>query len=102
MFVAGIEIKPSTMHVEAASDVVTGLGFKSPRLHSTRCAQYPPTYYCLLRRKYFIEKISQAKNPAKHLQLEPPLFSLPPSLWLRFRSAVEDCRQHCPSSRSRF
>jgi len=39
MFVAGIEIKPSTMHVEAASDVFTGLGFKSPRLHSTRCAR---------------------------------------------------------------
>ena len=34
MIVAGIEIKTSTMHVEAASDVVTGLGFKSPRLHS--------------------------------------------------------------------
>ena len=33
MFVAGIEIKTPTMHVEAASDVVTGLGFKSPRLH---------------------------------------------------------------------
>jgi hypothetical protein len=32
MFVAGIEIKPSAKHVEAASDVVTGLGFKSPRL----------------------------------------------------------------------
>ena len=33
MFVAGIEIKTSTMHVEAASDVVSGLGFNSPRLH---------------------------------------------------------------------
>jgi len=39
MFVAGIEIKPSDKHVEAASDVVSGLGFKSPRLHSTRCAR---------------------------------------------------------------
>jgi hypothetical protein len=35
MFAAGIEIKTPTMHVEAASDVFTGLGFKSPRLHST-------------------------------------------------------------------
>ena len=34
IFVAGIEIKLSDKHVEAASDVVTGLGFKSPRLHS--------------------------------------------------------------------
>ena len=39
MFVAGIEIKTSTKHVEAATDVVSGRGFKSPRLHSTRCAR---------------------------------------------------------------
>ncbi len=32
MFVAGIEIKTPNKHVVAASDVVTGLGFKSPRL----------------------------------------------------------------------
>ena len=32
MFVAGIEIKTSDKHVEAAINVVTGLGFKSPRL----------------------------------------------------------------------
>ncbi len=31
-FVAGIEIKTSTKHVEAASDVVSGRGFNSPRL----------------------------------------------------------------------
>jgi hypothetical protein len=39
MFVAGIEIKISTTHVEAVIVVFTGLGFKSPRLHSTRCAR---------------------------------------------------------------
>jgi len=33
MFVAGIEIKTSDKHVEAVINVVTGLGFKSPRLH---------------------------------------------------------------------
>jgi len=39
MFVAGVEIKISTMHVEATIDVISGLGFNSPRLHSTRCAR---------------------------------------------------------------
>jgi len=34
IFVAGIEIKKSTKHVEAAIDVFSGLGFKSPRLQS--------------------------------------------------------------------
>ena len=29
-----IEIKPSTMHVEAVIGVISGRGFDSPRLHS--------------------------------------------------------------------
>jgi hypothetical protein len=36
---AGVEIKTSTMHVEAAIRVISGRGFDSPRLHSTRCAR---------------------------------------------------------------
>jgi len=36
MFVAGIEIKTSDKHVEAVINVVTGLGFKSPRLQFCR------------------------------------------------------------------
>jgi hypothetical protein len=32
MFVAGIEIKISTKHVEAVIDVISGRGFNSPRL----------------------------------------------------------------------
>ncbi len=38
-FVAAVEIKQSTKHVEATIDVVSGRGFDSPRLHSTRCAR---------------------------------------------------------------
>jgi hypothetical protein len=58
-------------------------------LHSTRCAEYPPTYYGLLRRKYFIEKIGQAKNPANYLQLKPPDFSFPPPSGSGSEAAVE-------------
>ena len=36
---AGVEIKTSTTHVEAAIRVISGRGFNSPRLHSTRCAR---------------------------------------------------------------
>lgn len=39
IFVAGVEIKRSTKHVEAASDVVSGLGFKSPRLQFVLAAE---------------------------------------------------------------
>ena len=65
------------------------MGFKSRWLHSTRCTEYPPTYYCLLRRKYFIEKIGQAKNPANYLQLKPPDFSFPPPSGSGSEAAVE-------------
>ena len=33
LFVAAVEIKKADKHVEADTDVFTGLGFKSPRLH---------------------------------------------------------------------
>ena len=36
---AGVEIKTATKHVEAAIRVISGRGFDSPRLHSTRCAR---------------------------------------------------------------
>jgi len=36
---AGVEIKTPTKHVEAAIRVISGRGFDSPRLHSTRCAR---------------------------------------------------------------
>src|SRR5947207_11583915 len=39
MFGGGHEIKSSTMHVEAGASVISGRGFNSRRLHSTRCAR---------------------------------------------------------------
>ena len=39
MFDGGHEIKSSTKHVEAGASVISGRGFNSRRLHSTRCAR---------------------------------------------------------------
>gem|GEM_PF-3969865 len=54
---AGVEIKTATKHVEAAIRVISGRGFDSPRLHSTRCARSwqaskkgkrtPPSWICM-------------------------------------------------------